>query len=76
MLNRQSVYSMSKYRSMSKITAANFFALQRAPSREFNPKPGLSAPFLTSPTPHLTIHLESAVFVFHINTTTQGITGS
>jgi hypothetical protein len=28
MLNRQSVYSMSKYGAMSKIPAAEFFALQ------------------------------------------------
>jgi hypothetical protein len=76
MLNRQSVHFVSKYGSMSKIPATDFFALQRAQTRRFNPKPGLSAPFLTAPTPRFTIHLESAVFVFHMNVTTQGITRS
>jgi hypothetical protein len=76
MLNRQSVYSMGKYGTVSKIPAAEFFALQRASERRFNRKPRAFVPFLTSLTPHLTIHLESAVFVFHIRDTTQGITGS
>jgi hypothetical protein len=76
MLHRQSVYSVSKYGSLSKIPAGDFFALQRAPHGRFNSKPGLSVPFLTAPTAGFTIHLESAVFVFHINVTTQGITGS
>jgi hypothetical protein len=32
--------------------------------------------FLTAPKLHFAIYLESAAFVFHISTTTQGITGS
>jgi hypothetical protein len=76
MLHRQSVYFISKYGVMSKIAAASYFALQPAKSADSAANRPRSAPFLTAPTPHFTIHLESAVFVFHINGTTQGITGS
>src|ERR1700694_1772029 len=76
MLNRQSVYSMSKYDPMSKIPAGIFLHCSVRPGPRFNPKPGISAPFLTVLRPHRTIHLESAVFMFHIKQTTQGITGS
>jgi hypothetical protein len=37
---------------------------------------GFFARHLTAWWPDLPIHLESAAFVFHINHTTQGITGS
>jgi hypothetical protein len=36
----------------------------------------LGTPRLTAPEDGLTNNLESAAFVFHINGTTQGITGS
>jgi hypothetical protein len=40
MLNWQSVYLVSKYDRMSKISAAGFFAAQRAKSPHFNRKRG------------------------------------
>ena len=53
----------------------HFLALQRD-DRDQHPKRAISAAFLTAPALRCTIHLESAAFVFHINGTTQGITGS
>jgi hypothetical protein len=46
------------------------FALQR---RHPVPNEPPAALFLTAPTHHFTIHLESAAFVFHINGTTLRI---
>jgi hypothetical protein len=76
MRNRQVVCLIGKHGKMSKIPAADFFALQRAQPHRFYLKRSLPALFLNLADASFAIHLESAVFVFHINSTTQGITGS
>jgi hypothetical protein len=79
LLAGQSGQFLSKQVGLSKLVADHFFALQRAKTRATLRKPGFLARFLSAPTKSrkgFKIHLESAVFVFHINRTTQGITGS
>ena len=76
MLCQQTVCFIGKFSHLSKIPAGIF--LHRSarggarPGRNWN----LFAPFLTARRYRFMIHLESAVFVFHMNNTTQGITGS
>ena len=75
MPKRHSVQNMSKTDRMSKFPAWKF-ALQRAKMRPILPKIGFSAGPLTASRFRRAIDLESAAFVFHMTTTTQGITGS
>jgi hypothetical protein len=75
MLHRQIAYLTGKFWMASKFRAL-IFVWQRM--KAANPgadqiQTSPSAPFLTAPTDHFTIHLESAAFVFHINGTTLRI---
>ena len=76
MLNGQIAYFISKYGRLTKFTAAEFFALQHGERPRLGLQAVLFDAFATAPRPHFTIHLESAVFMFHMTGTTQGITGS
>jgi hypothetical protein len=76
MLHRQTVYFVSKFDQLSKTSAGIFFAPQREPVPDWAASDTVFALVLTSRRYLFTIHLETAAFVFHINGTTQGITGS
>jgi hypothetical protein len=76
MLHRQTVYFASKFDRLSKIPAGISFAPQRGRKPDWAVNDTVLALVLTSRRYPFTIHLETAAFVFHINATTQGITGS
>jgi hypothetical protein len=76
MLYRQIGYFLSKYGTLAKFTAAEFLHRTMGRSLIGGSQTASRCHSSTAPTPHFTIHLESAVFMFHMTATTQGITGS
>jgi hypothetical protein len=76
MLRRQTVYFASKFDRLSKIPAGIFFAPQRERAPDWAANDTVFVLVLTSRRYRFMIHLETAAFVFHINGTTLGITGS
>ena len=67
MLNRQIGYFISKYGRLAKFTAAEFLHCNTGKGSIGHAERACS----TAPKPHFTIHLESAVFMFHMTGTTQ-----
>ena len=75
MPKRQTDHLMSKEGDLSKF-AANIFAAQRANRHQIGMKGAVLRALLNRVADRAAIDLESAAFMFHMTTTTQGITGS
>src|SRR5260370_1217584 len=76
MLEWQTVQLIGKYGKLAKFTARCLLHCSEILEARSSANGAVCTSPLTAFRHDLTIHLESAAFVFHINHTTQGITGS